>query len=270
MLSITAQRLLAAYDQVELLDRGECEPIDSLEQAIAIQDIIVASRVARGEVRVGYKIGFTNRTIWDRYGVHHPIWGPVYDSTLHLLDKPVAQAIESGYVQPRLEPEIVVRLARIPEQATVQAIAQSLDWVAHGFEIVQSHYPDWQFSGAESFAAQGLHGALFVGPRYKPKQLCINPTDLPTWLSELEVDLYEAGQSDAIDRGIGAYVLDGPLHAIAHLMAQLQSNGRTLSAGDIITTGTITDAQPLIAGQQWRTRLSNAGPLAGMRIDVKR
>ena len=32
-------------------------------------------RIARGERPLGYKIGFTNRGIWDRYGVHAPIWG---------------------------------------------------------------------------------------------------------------------------------------------------------------------------------------------------
>jgi hypothetical protein len=31
---------------------------------------------------VGRKIGFTNRAIWPKYGVHQPIWGTVYDETL--------------------------------------------------------------------------------------------------------------------------------------------------------------------------------------------
>ncbi len=42
-------------------------------------------REQRGERVVGRKIGFTNRTIWDEYGVHAPIWGYVYDRTLHDL-----------------------------------------------------------------------------------------------------------------------------------------------------------------------------------------
>ena len=43
-------------------------------QALAVQDEIIALRRARGERTVGYKIGFTNRTIWPVYGVHQPIW----------------------------------------------------------------------------------------------------------------------------------------------------------------------------------------------------
>src|SRR4051812_10329213 len=42
-------------------------------------------REARGEKVVGRKIGFTNRTIWEEYGVFAPNWGYVYDSTVHEL-----------------------------------------------------------------------------------------------------------------------------------------------------------------------------------------
>jgi 2-keto-4-pentenoate hydratase len=41
-----------------------------------------ALRLERGEVPAGFKIGFTNRTIWPRYDVFAPIWGSVYGSTL--------------------------------------------------------------------------------------------------------------------------------------------------------------------------------------------
>ncbi|HZW51812.1 MAG TPA: hypothetical protein VFF05_08120, partial [Rudaea sp.] len=34
-----------------------------------------AARLARGWNLVGRKIGFTNRTIWPRYGVYEPMWG---------------------------------------------------------------------------------------------------------------------------------------------------------------------------------------------------
>src|SRR5689334_16728199 len=41
-----------------------------------------AHRLAQGWKPVGRKIGFTNRTIWPRYGVYEPIWGYVYEQTL--------------------------------------------------------------------------------------------------------------------------------------------------------------------------------------------
>ena len=41
-----------------------------------------AHRLAQGWKPLGRKIGFTNRTLWERYGVHEPMWGTVYDRTL--------------------------------------------------------------------------------------------------------------------------------------------------------------------------------------------
>jgi 2-oxo-3-hexenedioate decarboxylase len=37
-----------------------------------------------------------------------------------------------------------------------------IDWVGHGFEIVQSIFPGWKFSVPDAVAAFGLHGALLI------------------------------------------------------------------------------------------------------------
>ena len=110
-----ADRLLAA------LDRGECTALPSaqggglpLEQAYVVAQRLAQRRLARGERPVGWKIGFTNRSIWDRYGVHAPIWGPVWDSTAALLDGTSARVSLAGLCQPRIEPEIVFGFARAP------------------------------------------------------------------------------------------------------------------------------------------------------------
>ncbi len=52
-----------------------------LADAYRVSAVITRLRIARGERPVGWKIGFTNETIWDEYGVHAPIWGPMYSST---------------------------------------------------------------------------------------------------------------------------------------------------------------------------------------------
>ena len=44
-------------------------------------------RLTIGWKPVGRKIGFTNRTIWPRYGVHQPIWGFVYEQTVLRAEK---------------------------------------------------------------------------------------------------------------------------------------------------------------------------------------
>ncbi|HEX6413998.1 MAG TPA: hypothetical protein VFZ94_13165, partial [Burkholderiales bacterium] len=58
-----------------------------------------AHRIARGWKPVGRKIGFANRTILERYGVHEPIWGMVYDHTLVPPNTPVSL---KALAQPRI------------------------------------------------------------------------------------------------------------------------------------------------------------------------
>src|SRR6478735_1554479 len=62
-------------------------------------------RVANGWTPLGRKIGFTNRTIWPRYGVYEPIWGTVYDRTLSLAEDERAVVRLGGLMNPRIEPE---------------------------------------------------------------------------------------------------------------------------------------------------------------------
>ena len=56
-----------------------------------------------------------------------------------------------------------------------------------------------------------------------------------------------------IDRGVGSNVLDSPALALAHLARLLadQPQAPKLAAGEIVTTGTITDAWPVAAGEVW-------------------
>ena len=53
--------------------------------------------------------------------------------------------------------------------------------------------------------------------------------------------------------GTGANVLDGPVSAIRHLHKSLAGikNQVLLSPGNIITTGTMTDAKPVLPGEKW-------------------
>jgi 2-oxo-3-hexenedioate decarboxylase len=145
-------------------------------EAYRVTDAVGGLREARGERPVGRKIEFTKRTIWDEYGVHAPIWSFVYDRTvLDLAECGGAFALD-GLAEPRIEPEIVFGLAAAPEPGVDAAgLLSAIAWVAPGFEIVQSIFPGWRFSPADTVIGFGLHGALLVGPR-----VAIGPVALET------------------------------------------------------------------------------------------
>jgi 2-oxo-3-hexenedioate decarboxylase len=244
------------------LDGGRSIPLFSasdtqfdLPAAYRISREITARRVARGERVIGRKIGFTNRTIWDEYGVHHPIDGPMYDTTVRHISGPVSGVSLASFVEPKIEPEIVLGLSATPiPDMDEAALMGCIGWVAHGFEIVQSLYPGWRFKGADCVAAFGLHGALLCGP-----QQVIAPQDHAAWLEKLKtfkIRLIRDGGT--VDVGEAANVLGGPVSALRHLIQGISQDAEAqpVKAGDVITTGTVTRAFEVIPGEHWMTEVS--------------
>jgi len=258
-----AERLLAAYDGAALIELPSAQPGGlPLEQAYAVAQRIAQLRMARGERPCGWKIGFTNRSIWDRYGVHAPIWGPVWDTTAALLGGTAATVPLAGLSQPRLEPEVVFGFASAPAAGMSLAELQScLAWVAHGFEIVHTHFADWRFTLADTVADFALHGWMRVGPRVPAQGWPTLATDLAAMQVELSCD------GVVKDRGLGSVVLDGPLHALKQWIESMATTTPAwrVAAGEFVTTGTITDAWPLQPGQHWQSRLSDTR-LAGLSL----
>jgi 2-keto-4-pentenoate hydratase len=210
-------------------------------------------RQARGEKVVGRKIGFTNRTIWDEYKVYAPMWGYLYDSTVQNLAATEALSL-AAFAEPRIEPEIVFGLPASPSADMDEtALLGCIDWVAHGFEIVQSPFPQWRFAPPDTVAVNGLHGALLIGPRHAVASHAAQWRDA---LATFEIDLLCDGQ--LIDHGRAANVLDGPLRALRHLAGLLVDDQfhPPLDAGEIVTTGTLTRAMPIRPGEIWSTALS--------------
>jgi 2-oxo-3-hexenedioate decarboxylase len=240
-------------------------PDFGLKDAYNVTAAVRAQREARGERPIGRKIGFTNRTIWEEYGVYAPIWGYVYDRTVGELHANATLEVSlRGLAEPRIEPEIMFGLAAPPKPGMdAQELIHCIEWVAHGFEIVQSIFPNWAFQAPDTVAGYGLHGRLFIGPRH-----AVEPRR-EGWAQELtrfEIDLFRNGAH--IDHGRAANVLDGPLFALSHLVEALAQDPESppLAAGEIVTTGTLTRAFPVAAGEEWSTKLTGI-PLEGARID---
>jgi 2-oxo-3-hexenedioate decarboxylase len=234
-----------------------------LEDAYRVAAAVRAEREARGERPVGRKIGFTNRTIWAEYNVHAPMWGYLYDRTVHDLPKGSMGASLRGLAEPRIEPEIVFGLAAAPTPGmNERALLGCIDWVAHGFEIVQSIFPDWTFLAADTIASYGLHGALWIGPRHS---VASRSAEWRLELSAFEIDLCR--NRILIDHGRAANVLDGPIFALRHLVELLAGDSLNppLAAGEIVTTGTLTRAFPVAEGEEWSTEPTGV-PLEGARI----
>ncbi len=255
-----ATRLIAAYDTAtRIAPITETDPSFDVPAAYEVlREIENRRRIAQGWRPVGRKIGFTNTTIWPRYGVYQPMWAHVWEHSLHWAKEGRSTLALAPFVQPRIEPEVVfgLRTALAPT-SDPDAALRAVDWIAPGFEVVQSHFPDWKFTAADCTAAFGLHGALVVGAALRVTDR--NRRALAAALPAFTLTL-RRGRT-VVERGIGANVLGGPAQALAHLSRVLagQPQFPPLAAGEAITTGTVTDAWPVAPGETWTSDYGELG-----------
>ena len=237
------------------------------EEAYAVAQMIHKMRIKEGATPVGRKIGFTNPEMWSIYGVYEPIWGYIYDTTVLQSSGSNIQCRIGKFAEPKIEPEIVVHFGTSPPVSNDMAeILASIDWVAHGLEIVQSHFPGWEFQAADTIADWGLHATLIVGEPMDVEQLGEEiVTDIENFTVTLSCD------GDLREQGKGSNALGSPLKAVGHLINVIAKQSHTLSlqSGEMVTTGTLTPALPIIPGQTWSTNLSGIA-LSGLSVSFEK
>jgi 2-keto-4-pentenoate hydratase len=261
-----ALQLLDTYDHGRLttLPTARNPQFDS-NAAYDVAAEIVKLRRARGERCVGRKVGFTNRNIWAEYGATAPIWAHVYDSMLiHAKDNKASLSL-SGAAAPRIEPETAFKLCgAVPTGCKDPVkILGSIEWLAPSFEIVDCHFENWKFQPADSIADQSFHWRLVVGEPYtlKPAEIM----KLPEQLRECQATLKCNGEVK--DRGVASNALDHPALALAFLADVLATQPKfdALAAGEIITTGTLTAALSIKAGETWTSEIGGL-PVAPLTL----
>jgi len=254
-----AHQLLDARAHARLIptisSSNELTPSDGYEIARRIFD----ARIADGEVPIGRKIGFINRVVWPKQAeaprIHSPFWTPIFKETVFYAEDNRAAMSLKGALQPRIEAEIVFRLRASPSpKTTMLELADCIEWMAHGIEITTCPYPEWKFETADAIAAFGLHGALIIGEQRTVSELTRRHLD--SMMKGVSVSV--SCDDVVVAAGFGSDILNSPLHALWHLhqMLQNQTGFAPLSEGEIITTGSWTDARPVAAGQVWQTAYS--------------
>jgi 2-oxo-3-hexenedioate decarboxylase len=131
--------------------------------------------------------------------------------------------------------------------------------------MVDAIYPNWSFAATDAVAGFGVHAALLMGAKRSIAD------DRTQWIERLKSFTITLTCSDGVTRtGSGANVLDSPLTALKFLVDEIARypQSRPLQAGEIVTTGTLTDAMPVAAGQRWSTELKGIA-LDGIRVDFR-
>lgn len=217
----------------------------TLEDAYAIQSMLVHRREQRGERRIGMKMGMTSRAKMQQMGVQEMTWGRLCDGML--LEEGGELAL-SSFIHPRIEPELAFLIGK-PLSGIVTA-AQALaavDGVAPAMEVVDSRYRNFQFTLTDVVADNSSAAGLIVGAWSRPDQ------DISNLGVVLEVNGMVA------DTGSTAAVLGHPLRALVAAARLAGAAGETLHPGDIVLSGSATAAYAVTAGETIRATMQNLG-----------
>ncbi|MBO2452715.1 4-oxalocrotonate decarboxylase [Actinomadura barringtoniae] len=211
------------------------EPFD-VATAYRIQRAGIALREARGEQRIGVKMGFTSRAKMIQMGVDDVIWGLLTDamhieSTLDL----------TGLIHPRIEPEIAF------------LIGEESYKVAVGFEVLDSRYEDFKFTLPDVIADNASAAGFGFGTWHDPR-------DLANIGLVMEID------GRVVQTGSSAAILGDPIRSLRAAERLAREAGMPLTPGAIVLAGAATAAVPLPANAH--VRVLGAG-LGSVEVTTK-
>ncbi len=209
----------------------------TLDDAYAIQQIQIRSRLDQGAAIAGYKVGLTSEPMRQQFGVRDPDFGHLLSDMAYAADAPVQT---SGFLQPRAEPEIALVLGRALRgpRVTVTDVVAATDYAVAAIEIIDSRIADWKISLLDTVADNASSGGFVLG-------------QAPLRLDQVDLSLTGCvlrRNGRVVATGAGAAVLGSPLHAATWLANELLGRGAELAAGHVILTGSITAAIPVSAG----------------------
>ena len=232
----------------------------NLDAAYATEASLVALRRASGHRTVGLKVGFANKALWRVMKLETLVWAHMYDDTVHQASGGAATLSVASMISPKIEPEVVFKIARasamesgVDATAAPADVLAHVEWLAIGFEIIDCPYPDWKFQPADFVAAYGLHAALVIG---KPLQVEAGAIpELVDQLSRFTVRLSRDGE--VVGEGSGRNSLRSPALCLGELQAATarQRGATPLAAGDLVSSGTLTESLPIAAPQRWRVEV---------------
>ena len=202
----------------------------SMADAFAIQSAV---RTTIGWKHAGWKIGCTSERAQKALKTDGPFPGPLYRERLFPSGTHVKTLASNSRTT---EPEIAFTMARnLPAREKAWSVDEVLDAVATvhpSVEIVNPRLPKGFNDVVEWYVADGgLSHALVLGQGVKPLKRA-DYARITNRVSLNGVSKYS---------GIASNALGGPELALTWLANNLIAKGLFLRAGDVVTTGVITE-----------------------------
>ena len=246
-----ASELLSAYGTGQMVSViPSARPGFDLNMAYEVEATLRLLREAQGHRSVGRKVGFANKAMWRVLKLETLLWAHMYDDTVHYSEGNSASLTLAHPRSLKIEPEIVFGLKQpVMEGSDAAAALASVDWLAIGFEIIDCPFPEWKFEASDFVASFGFHAALVVGERMQIQRDLI--PGLVTALPQLKVRILKGGEF--VEEGSGKNSLKSPALCLAEMGTAIGRRfpNEPLSAGEIVSSGTLTGGHSTEWGDVW-------------------
>jgi 2-keto-4-pentenoate hydratase len=222
-----------------------------LNTAYEVEAALKRFREADGHRAVGRKVGYANKAMWRVLKLDTLVWAHMYEDTVHQSDRNSATLTFPHRRSLKIEPEIVFGLKPpiTAEGLDATAALKSTEWLAMGFEIIDCPFPEWKFQPSDFVASFGLHAALVIGERVqvRPDSIAALVDQLPRFRVRMSKN------GEFVEEGSGKNSLKSPALCLAELGAAIARRFPTqpLSAGEIVSSGTLTAGHPADKGDVW-------------------
>jgi len=189
----------------------------------------------------GWKIAATSKAGQAHIAVSGPLAGPVFEHRVQADGATVSLAANRMRVA---ECEIVFRMARAlsprPQGWTRSEVVAAVESVHPGLEVPDSRFTQFERAGeAQLIADCACMSDMVLGAG-------VDPAGRMDSLAALRV---QAALSDGRrPDGVGSNVLGDPVEALVWLVNELGTTGRTLEAGQFVTTGACVVPIPVTPG----------------------
>ncbi len=220
-----------------------CYP-ETAELAYMVQGQLVSKLIdCRNSKIIGYKIGCTNRQVMQLLGTDNPFYGRILSASTYVSD---VQLCASEFTHRIVEAEFMLVMDSDLPHSKTQHSAETIKPFIHALipaiEIVDHRFTDFTTVGANALIADnGIHAVSILGKLDHDKWKCMN-------LAKQKARLFVNGRLK--ETGSGANVLGNPLNAMAWLGNHLQSRGKTLHEGDMVSTGALCPVYDALAGDR--------------------
>jgi len=206
----------------------------TIREAYEVQRQSVARRLARGEKRVGIKMGLTSLTKMMQTGVNDMVCGRLTDGML--IEDGGATSIKR-YVNPLVEPELVFLLKRelIGNVTPMQALS-AVEAIGPALGITDLRIKSSRLSLTDVVADNCAASGFVVGPWHSPE----------IDFSNLGIVMSFDGRAQSI--GSTAGILGHPLRSLVAAARLAADADEPLQAGWIVMAGAGSEAQALGGG----------------------